>query len=61
MTLKEYRKQRKLTQPEAAALLDLHWKTIQTIEYGTPVSRRTAKAVEKWTKGAVKAAGLMGV
>jgi|SaaInl7_200m_RNA_FD_contig_121_158250_length_6156_multi_5_in_0_out_0_9 DNA-binding XRE family transcriptional regulator len=61
MTFKEYRKKKELTQPGAAKLLGLHWKTIQTIEYGTPVSRRTAKAVEKWTKGAVKAAGLMGV
>jgi DNA-binding XRE family transcriptional regulator len=61
MTFKEYRKKKKLTQPGAAKLLGLHWKTIQKIEYGKTVSRRTAKAVEQWTKGKVTAASLMGV
>jgi transcriptional regulator with XRE-family HTH domain len=61
MTFRAYRKKQKMTQKDAAGKMRLCLATVQRIEYGQSVSRRTALIVQEWTKGKVAAAGLMGV
>ena len=61
MDLKKYRKKHKLTQKQFGLVVGLGWEAISKVERGIPVGRHVATTLQKWSKGKLRAAVLMGL
>ncbi len=61
MNLRQYRKKHKLTQKQFGQIVGLGWEAISKVERGIPVGKKVAKTLQKWSKGKLKAADLMGL